>query len=190
MLSRFAAVIQSWPQQIITSGANSVDLFPISTPPTLAGLFFCLASAEGARLLFCLATIQPHTSVYSAFCISYANYTAHATKPRAGLYRCFSCDCTYLIITDTRPTQAAIMPPAPRWSAYQRPDALHRYQIPPPRRTLYRSAQQPYYNKVYKGATVQPGTIHPAGQSSSSGAAGGAEPLAALAASLFRAFAR
>lgn len=34
------------------------------------------------------------------------------------------------------------------------------------------------------------GTFHPAGQSSNKGAAGGAEPLAALAASLFRAFAR
>lgn len=34
------------------------------------------------------------------------------------------------------------------------------------------------------------GTLHPAGQSSSRGTAGGAEPLAALAASLFRAFAR
>lgn len=35
----------------------------------MAGLFFCLASAEGAGLLFCPATIQPYTSVYSAFCV-------------------------------------------------------------------------------------------------------------------------
>ena len=34
----------------------------------MAGLFFCLASAEGAGLLFCPAAIQPHTSVYSVFC--------------------------------------------------------------------------------------------------------------------------
>ena len=34
----------------------------------MAGLFFCLAPAEGAGLLFCPAAIQPHTSVYSAFC--------------------------------------------------------------------------------------------------------------------------
>ena len=105
-------------------------------------------------------------------------------------------------------------------------------KIPPPRRTLYRPAQPPYYNKVYKGARVrpyyidpcqtvqhiadhaspagsapavcgslasaapaegsapppaqgQPGTIHPAGQSSGRGTAGGAEPLAATAVSLF-----
>lgn len=44
----------------------------ISTPPTLAGLFFCLASAEGAGLLFCPAAIQPHTSVYNGFYIIYA----------------------------------------------------------------------------------------------------------------------
>lgn len=39
----------------------------ISTPPTLAGLFFCLASAEDAGLLFCPFAIHPHTSVYSGF---------------------------------------------------------------------------------------------------------------------------
>ena len=33
-----------------------------------AGLFFCLASAEGAGLLFFPAAIQPHTSIYSVFC--------------------------------------------------------------------------------------------------------------------------
>lgn len=40
----------------------------ILPPPTLAGLFFCLASAEGAGLLFFPAAIQPHTSIYSVFC--------------------------------------------------------------------------------------------------------------------------
>ena len=44
----------------------------ISTPPTLAGLFFCFASAEDAKLLFCPATIQPHTSVYSVFSVVHA----------------------------------------------------------------------------------------------------------------------
>ena len=71
---------------------------------------------------------------------------------------------------------------------------LHRYQIPPPRRTLYSSAQPPYYNKVYNSTSQtmptrlgqllpwadrwqvlhpahllrgQPSTLHPSGQSSS-----------------------
>lgn len=34
----------------------------------MAGLFFCLASAEGAGLLFYLDAIQPHTGIYSMFC--------------------------------------------------------------------------------------------------------------------------
>lgn len=40
-------------------------------------------------LLFCPATIQPRTDVYSAFCAVYANYTAHAAKQRTGLCRRF-----------------------------------------------------------------------------------------------------
>lgn len=154
---------------------------------------------------------------------------------------------------NNRPTQAAIIPPASRWSVSQRRGASSTYRIPTPRRTPHRSAQPPYYNNVYKGAGVrpcyesmpdgaayhrpcQPGgvdrwqVLHPAhllrgqclhlysvnpatvstlltpgglrsgtgqqsertgwhpplaGQSSSMGAAGGAEPLAACAASLF-----
>ena len=110
---------------------------------------------------------------------------------------------------------------APRWMAYQRTKHLYRYQIPPPRRTLCRAAQPPYYNKVYKSARVrpcygsmpdgaayrsscQPGGVSilptPGGLQSDTGSAvragglalstrlgraGGAEQLAALAASLF-----
>lgn len=99
----------------------------------MAGLFFCLASAEGAGLLFCPATIQPHTSVYSGFSYGLSHSTA----------------------ADTRPTQAAIIPPAPRWSVSQRRNTSSAYQIPKPRRTLYRSAQTAYYNKVYKSAGVR-----------------------------------
>ena len=103
----------------------------------MAGLFFCLASSEGAGLLFCPAAIQPNTSVYSAFCAVHAVYTTSAAKQRAGLYGGISCDLTHSTTCDTRPTQAAIIPPVPR-------------------RTLYRPAQPPYYNKVYKGARVRP----------------------------------
>nr|DAE71799.1 MAG TPA: hypothetical protein [Caudoviricetes sp.] len=66
------------------------------------------------------ATIQPRTSVYSAFCIANATYTANDTKQRAGLYRRFSCDFTRSTANDTRQTQADIIPPAPRWSVSQR----------------------------------------------------------------------
>lgn len=175
------------------------------------------------------------------------NYTAHAAKRLTGLYRGFSCDLPHSTAADGRPSQADITPPAPRWSVSQRRNASSAYQIPPPRRTLYRTAQPPYYNNVYKvrpcygsmpdsaayhrpckpgGVSsyrvwirwqvlhlehllrgqrlhlyrVSPaacdlapvssqgaptGILHPAGQSSSRGEAGGAEPLAATAATLF-----
>lgn len=89
-------------------------------------------------------------------------------------------------------------------------------QIPPTRRTLYRSAQPPYYNKVYKGSFLS--WTHARQRSESqtmparrlviwhrsavrahrlahstrrgSPAAGGAEPLAAYRRFSFRAFAR
>lgn len=90
-----------------------------------------------AGLFFCPAAIQLYTSVYSGFYTVHASYTTYATKRRTGLYRRFSCGLSHLTAHNTRPAQAAIMPPAPR-------------------RTLYRSTQPPYYNKVYKGATVCP----------------------------------
>lgn len=122
----------------------------------MAGLFFCLASAKGAGLLFFSATIQPNTSVYGAFCAVNAIYTANAAKRLTGLYSGFSRDLPHSTTAYTRPTQAAIIPPATHWSAPQRrnPPAHTRYHTP--RRTPYRPAQTAYYNKVYKGAAVRP----------------------------------
>lgn len=137
-------------------------------------------------------------------------------KMRTGLCRRFSCDYARSTIHDTRPTQTAIIPHTTRWSTSQRRSASSTYQIPAPRRMLYRPAQPPYYNNVYKGAPLLwiharqcsiPQTmqtrrgqllpsadcwqaLHPAGQSSSRSAAGGAEPLAACRRISFRAFAR
>lgn len=64
-------------------------------------------------------------------------FTAHAVKQNTGLYRCFSCGLPNSTASNTRPTKAAIIPPAPR-------------------RTLDRSTHPPYYNRVYKGAAVCP----------------------------------
>lgn len=83
------------------------------------------------------------------------SYTSSITKHRIGLYRCFSCDLSHSTTTDTRSIQAAIIPPAQRWSVSQRRNTSSACQIPPPRRTLYRLAQPPYYNKVCKGTGVQ-----------------------------------
>ena len=173
----------------------------------------------GAGLLFCSDAIQTHASVYSAFCRVNANYIAHATKRRTELYSGFSCDCASSTVHDTRPTQVAIIPPAPLWSISQHRSTSTDTRYKTLCRTLYRSVQPPYYNKVYKGAAVrscyrsmpdgaayrrpcqpgglqsgtgqrvrgggQPDTLHPAGQSSSRGTAGGAEPLTATAVPLF-----
>lgn len=122
----------------------------------MAGLFFCLASAEGAGLLFlpcCGAT--PYKRLQRPFCRP-CSYTAIAAKQHTGLYRRFSCNSPHSTAANNRPTQAAIISPAPRWSASQRRNASSAYQITPPRQTLYRPAQPPYYNKVYKGAAVRP----------------------------------
>lgn len=78
------------------------------------------------------------------------NYTTNATKQRTRLYSGFSSDCTRSIAHDTRPTQADIMPSAGCWRAYTRPNALHLYQIPPPRRDAAQVCAAAYYNKVYK----------------------------------------
>nr|DAL93083.1 MAG TPA: hypothetical protein [Caudoviricetes sp.] len=43
----------------MTGRTDQSALIPSGTPPTLAGLFFCLASAEGAGLLFCPAKCSP-----------------------------------------------------------------------------------------------------------------------------------
>lgn len=181
---------------------------------------------------FCFALLQcsPYKRLQRVLFCS-CSYTAHTAKRHTWLYRRFSCDFPYSTARDTRPTQAAIIPPATRWSTSQRRSTSSAYQIPAPRRTLYRTAQPPYYNNVYKGVAVcpcyrsmpdgathrkpcqpggvscgslasaapcapaeksasppvqgQPGTLHPAGQSNSRDAAGGAEPLAACAVSLF-----
>lgn len=186
----------------------------------MTGLFFCLASAEGAGLLFCPFAIHPHTSVYSGFLYHPWLYTANAVKPRTGLCRRFSCDLSHSTAADTRPTQAAIIPPAPRLSVSQRRSTSSTYQIPPPRRTLCRSAQPPYYNKVYRGGSaayrkpclrrgldtsharrlaiwhrvssqgVPAYTLHPAGQSSGRGRSGRRGTIGGYRRSSFRASAR
>ena len=83
------------------------------------------------------------------------NLTANTARQRTRPCNGFSCDCTHLTANDTRPAKADMPLPAPRWSISQRRSTSSEYQIPAPRRTLYRTAQPPYYNKVYKGAAVR-----------------------------------
>lgn len=120
-----------------------------------AGLFFCLAPAEGAGLLFCPYTIHPHTSIYSAFCIVHAVIPPTPQNSAQGFTWAFP-----------------LIRPIPAHTIQQshKPPIHHLRHVgghtvkrntstntktQPPRRTLYRSAQPPYYNKVYKGAAVR-----------------------------------
>lgn len=91
----------------------------------------------------------PYKRLHRVLCCQ-RNYITHATKQRTGLYRGFSCDYARSTAHNTRPTKAAIIPPAPRWSAHTRSDALNRYQIQPPRRCTVQGSTAAYYNKVYK----------------------------------------
>jgi hypothetical protein len=82
---------------------------------------------------------------------------------------------------DTRPTQAAIILPAPRWSISQRRSTSSAHQIPAPRQigggldTSHAWRLVVWHRSAVRGAPV--GTLHPAGQSSGRGA----EPLTACA---------
>lgn len=65
-------------------------LIKLLTRSEMAGFFFCLASAEGAGLLFCPAAIQPRASVYSAFCpVNAILYRPRCKTVYRALHGCF-----------------------------------------------------------------------------------------------------
>ena len=123
------------------------------TPAHAGGGFsFALHPDTVQGFLFARMQHSPMQAFTTCFAVSMQFYTAHAEKQRTGLYSGISCDCTHSIAHDTRPIQQAIALPVPRWSACQRPDALNRYQIPPPHRDAVQVSAAAYYNKVYKRA--------------------------------------
>ena len=116
----------------------------------MAGLFFCLASANGAGLLFCPAAIQPHTSAFTtAFISSMQLYrprrkTAHGALQK--LFRRFvPLNChRYKADTSGYNTVCATLErthapgrPAPIPDTSATPDAAQ-------------ASTTAYYNKVYK----------------------------------------
>ena len=122
----------------------------------MTGLFFCLASAECAGLLFCPATIQPNTSVYSEFCAVHATLYRPRSKTAHGalqkLFRLFAAFFSLLC----GGVSSYTAPPATRWSISQRRNTSNAYQIPAATPDAIRVSKAAYYNKVYKGATVCP----------------------------------
>lgn len=125
-------------------------------PGSWPGFSFALHLLRVQGFCFALLQYSPIQAFTVRFMPSVQSYTANATKQRTGLYRRIPCNPTRSTAHDTRPAKAAIMPPAPRWSVSQRRNTSSAYQIPAPRRALYRPAQPPYYNNVYKGAPLPP----------------------------------
>ena len=121
----------------------------------MAGLFFCLASAEGAGLLFCHAAIQHHTSVYGAFCSVNATIphtTQNSAQSFTGAFPAIR--RILLLLCDGASGYTAMIRHVGAYHSAEAPPAHTRYRRHA--RTLHRSAQPPYYNKVYKGAGVRP----------------------------------
>lgn len=133
--------------------------FPTNTifhPAHVAGLFFCLAPAESAGLLFCSATIRPRTSVYSAFCAVNAVYRPRNKTARRALQALFlrfiqSHHRRYQTDTSGYNTACTTLEHITAPHCLQRIPGYHHHAG-----TLYRSAQPPYYNKVYKAQRCPP----------------------------------
>ena len=107
------------------------------TSPRPTGRGFLLPCTDTAQgFSFCPVAHKPHTSRLQRLSCCQCNYTATTSKAFTGLCSGLSADLPYSSAHGTAYTRAAYIPPAPR-------------------RTLCRPAQPPYYNKVYKGATVR-----------------------------------
>lgn len=78
----------------------------------MAGLFFCLAPADGAGLFFLPDSVSAtHKRLQRLFCRP-CNYTATETKPFTELCSGFSVNLTHSSAHNTIDTQAAYTPPA------------------------------------------------------------------------------
>lgn len=102
---------------------------------------------------FALLQYSPIQAFTAAFISSMKLYIQNIKTVHRALQR-LSVDLTYYSAHNTAAAQAAYTPTATRWRAYRQAQHLPQYQIPPPRLTLYRATQPPYYNKVYKYAPL------------------------------------
>lgn len=138
-------------------------LIKFSTPPTLAGLFFCLASSDGAGLFFLpggvSATRKRLQRLFRRFALFHrTQYRSHTSRP-------------YTACTAPEGIPSSAAPPPIQGQPGGCLDAFH----------ARRFAVWHWVN----GQSAPAGALHPAGQSSGRGTAGGAEPLTATAASSF-----
>ena len=132
------------PLQILKKKINN------SYPAHVAGFFFCLASAEGAGLLFCLAAYQPRASVCSGL---YSIHTIIQPK-RQNRLQGFTVAFPLICAIPAHTIQQIRKPPmhSLRHAGGHtvKRSTSSTYQIPPPLRTLYRSAQRPIIIKYIR----------------------------------------
>lgn len=125
------------------------------TRSEMTGLFFCLASAEGAGFLFCPATIHP-IQTFTAHSVPLMQlYHPHGKTAHRALHVLF-----LLFAVFCRCCCMAVHPAMPHYLRHA--GAYHSASAPPEHtryqryaRTLYRPAQQPYYNNVYKSVAYR-----------------------------------
>ena len=123
--------------------------------PCWRGFPFALHLTRCRAFIFARRRVSRLQAFTAAFISSMKLYIQNIKTVHRALQR-LSVDLTYYSAHNTAAAQAAYTPTATRWRAYRQAQHPHRYQIQPTRRTLYRPAQPPYYNKVYRGATVRP----------------------------------
>lgn len=120
----------------------------------MTGFFFCLASTRCRAFILPGGVSATHKRSQQIFCYQ-CNYTAKTSKAFTGLCMGVSVNLTHPSAHNTADTQTAYAPPAPHWRAYRQALHLHRYKIPPPRRTLYRAGQPPIIICIGMGAPVR-----------------------------------
>lgn len=158
--------------------------FQIFPRPRWRGFSFALHLTRCRAFLFARRRISHTQAFTAAFLPSMQLYIPNGKTVYRALQG-ISVDFPHSSTHNTAATQTAYAPPATHWRAYRQALHLHRYQIPPPRRTLYKSAQPPIIIaqppiiiRYIRGAQTMPARR-------GSPTAGGAEPLTALAVSLF-----
>lgn len=97
--------------------------------------------------------IQSFTAVFISFMQLYHPHGKTAHRALHVLFLLFAVFCRRCCMA-VHPAMPHYLRHAGAYHSTVTPPAHTRYQ--PPRRTLYRAAQPPYYNKVYKGAAVRP----------------------------------
>lgn len=129
---------------------STLTQFQILPRPNPAGLFFYLASDTVQGLYFCPATYKPQASVYSGFSAINAIIPPQHQKRLQGFTAAFP--LIYPIPAHT--TQQPHKPPIhhPRHAGGHTVKCCTSTDTRHYRRTgtLYRAAQPPYYNNVYK----------------------------------------